>query len=109
MGTYLPSSAGFTRLACALTVSSHMRRIGKHWARELRATAPRGPTGDYAANITVHTLTVGRRPRAAVQITANAPYSAILEVGSKHIQDPPRPMTKLLDRIQAADPNRRKG
>lgn len=87
-----------------------MLAVGEYWANDLRAAAPRGPSGDYANSITVHSVTeeVNGLSRVGVQITANVLYAAILEVGAKHIPNPPRPLTKLLDRIQAADPNSRK-
>ncbi|MEU5259019.1 HK97 gp10 family phage protein [Amycolatopsis sp. NPDC021455] len=105
MGKYVPNRAGFTRLATGRKVRQHMLEIGEYWATELRASAPHD-TGAYASNITVHAITaeVKGLPRAGVQITARVSYASALEHGNTHIKNPPRPMTKLLDRIRAADP-----
>jgi hypothetical protein len=118
MGIYKPNSVEFNRLAHSPRLKKHMLAIGEYWANELRASAPRGKTGEvdathYADSIDVVAVTVliGKMfPlfRVGAQITANVPYAAILEVGAKHIPNPPRPMTKLLDRMQAADPKKAK-
>jgi hypothetical protein len=110
MGVYQPDAAGFTRLATSRRVSQHMTQVvGRYWADELRALAPtlfKRNTGEYVDSITVSaiTVTINGLPRAAVEIAANTPYAAILEIGSADILVPPRPLTKLLDRIEDADP-----
>lgn len=116
MAVYQPNEAGFTLLATSPKVRKHMLFIGEYWASELRVVAPRGVDSNvykYADSITVDSLIVeiGREkklPRGAAQITANVPYASVLEVGAKDkFVNPPRPMTKLLDRMQAADPELR--
>jgi hypothetical protein len=111
MGVYQPDEKGFTELALGPKMHEFIMAAGEHWAAELRASAPRDPPeNEYVNSITVEAVPVfiKGRARVAAEIKANVLYAAILEVGSKHIQDPPRPMTKLLDRIQAADPFRHK-
>lgn len=106
MAVYQPDRKGFTQLATSRRVAKHMRFVGEHWAAELRQFRPPGGTGDYADSVTVEPVTVSINglPRAAVEIAANTPYAAILEIGSHDIDVPPRPLTKLLDRIEDADP-----
>ncbi|MBB1153518.1 HK97 gp10 family phage protein [Amycolatopsis dendrobii] len=110
MARYEPDSAGFTRLATSRRVSRHMTGVvGRYWADELRALAPtlfHRNTGEYIDSITVEptVVEINGLPRAAVIIAANTRYAAILEIGSKDIDVPPRPLTKLLDRIEDADP-----
>lgn len=110
MAVYQPNSQGFTRLATSRRVSRHMVGVvGAHWADELRGLAPSlfdRNTGGYVRSITVRptVVTINGLPRAAVEIAANAPYAAILEIGSHDIDVPPRPLTRLLDRIEDADP-----
>jgi len=105
MGRYKPNKAGFTRLATGRTVRQHMLEIGEYWAAELRASAPH-VHGNYANSITVQAVIVEvkKLPRVGAQITAGVDYASVLEHGSAHVRNPPRPMTKLLDRIRAADP-----
>jgi hypothetical protein len=105
MAVYQPDSEGWDALANGEQVKEHMLVVGKTWAEDLRAEAPRD-TGRYAEHITVHldTVRVARHRRPAAVITADTPYAAILEVGTHGMTDPPRPLTKLLDRIDAADP-----
>lgn len=108
MAVYVPDKAGFTRLATSQGVRKHMLFIGNYWAAELRTLAPtlfEHNTGEYVGSIKVRSITVsiGKLPRAAVEISANTRYAAILEIGSHDIDYPPRPLTKLLDRIEDAD------
>jgi hypothetical protein len=78
--------------------------VGRFWADELRASAPHD-SGDYAESVDTEpvTVTIKGLPRAGVRISANTRYAAILEIGSHDIDVPPRPLTKLLDRIEQAD------
>ncbi|WP_372663547.1 hypothetical protein [Amycolatopsis kentuckyensis] len=109
MARYEPDSAGFTKLATSRRVSRHMTNVvGQYWADELRALAPtlfERNTGEYIRSITVEATVVeiNGLPRAAVIIAANTPYATVLETGSPDILVPPRPLTKLLDRIEDAD------
>jgi hypothetical protein len=110
MARYEPDYAGFTKLATSRRVSTHMTHVvGRYWAEELRALAPtlfERNTGEYVRSITVEAAEVEIKglPRAAAIIAANVPYATVLETGSKDILVPPRPLTKLLDRIEDADP-----
>lgn len=110
MGVYRPNKTGIPKLAVSRKLSRHMVDvIGRYWAEQLRSLAPH-ESGEYSASITVEkvTATVDRLARVGVRIAANVEYAAILEVGSQDILVPPRPLTKLLDRIEDADPGQKK-
>lgn len=110
MARYEPSYTGFSKLATSRRVSTHMTHVvGRYWAEELRALAPtlfKENTGDYGRSVTVEAidLVIAGLPRAAARIAVNVSYATVLETGSKDILVPPRPLTKILDRIEDADP-----
>lgn len=106
MGAYKPDAKGFTELALGRGVRAHMLLVGEYWARKPRTFRPVGGTGEYADSVTVEAVTVSvrGRPRIGVEIAANVSYAAALEVGNAHDPNPPRPLSKLLDHIRAADP-----
>lgn len=115
MARYVPNKAGFNRLAVGSQVREHMQKVGEFWAAQLRASAPRS-SGEkrgrhYTDSISVKSvvLVLGRTPRrrAGVHIVASVPYASVLEHGNARIQNPPRPLGHLLDRIRAADPHHR--
>ncbi len=107
---YQPNAKGFTALATGPEMAAHMRLVGNHWANDLRAQAP-VESGEYKSSIDVSVVNslIRHLPRVATRITANTPYAATLEWGNRHMRTPPQPLTKLVDRIQAADPRRRRG
>lgn len=120
MARYVENKQGFGRLAVGPKVRQHMQMVGEFWASQLRAAAPRSAPGrksgkdvqHYADNIRVDAVIVeiGKMsplPRAGVHIVVNVPYASVLEHGNARIQNPPRPLGRLLDRIRAADPNYR--
>jgi len=120
MARYVENKQGFSRLAVGPKVREHMLKVGEFWASQLRASAPRSRPGaksgqnaqHYADNIRVSAVIVGigkknPLPRAAVHIVATVPYASVLEHGNARIQNPPRPLGHLLDRIRAADPDNR--
>lgn len=118
MARYVENKRGFGKLAMGPKVREHMQTVGEFWASQLRATAPRTrmKSGDdarhYADSVSVNAVIVniGKKsplPRAAIHIVVSVPYASVLEHGNAHIKNPPRPLSHLLDRIRAADPNRR--
>lgn len=112
MARYERNHRGMDQLGTSRRVAAHMRRVGGMWKEKLEATAPR-ETGEYIRSLSVDNEIVTIRddrgramPRWAVNINATARYAAALEYGSADVPSPPRPLTKLLDEINAADPNR---
>lgn len=115
MAVYKPDAKGFTELALSSGVRRHMLLVGEYWARKPREFNRAGPLPGpvriddgqkYADSITVEAVTVSirGRPRIGVEIAANVSYAAVLEVGNSHDPNPPRPLSKMLDHIRAADP-----
>lgn len=116
MGRYVPNQAGFNRLATSQRMRKIMKKLGESGAEFVRGIAPRGQgpgAGDYADSVTARTYIalVGKKklPRAAVRIAVSVPYAKYHETGAKRIPHPTRPLTRLKDILDAADPNLKRG
>jgi hypothetical protein len=113
MARYVRDDKGFDLLAISSEVHGFAHEVGEFYADVLRSIAPVGTPpqdkhpGLYKASIETDTEIVHLPygPRWAADIVAPVPYATVLEVGSATVPNPPRPLTRLLDIVDAADPN----
>lgn len=113
MARYVRNKIGFDHLATGEEVHRFAGEVGEVYSDVLRDIAPIGKPprdphpGLYKASIGSGTAIVAlpQGPRWAATISAHVRYAAALEYGSVSVPDPPRPLTKLLDIVDAADPN----
>lgn len=108
MGRFVADDAGFDRWATGADVERFIRAVGDYWAGRLLFIAP-DVTGEYKRSIEVSTMNslVRSKPRVSARITVATRYAAALEYGSAEVRNPPRPLTRLLDRMHEADPRYR--
>lgn len=118
MARYSRDKKGFDLLATSEEVRHFVNEVGTVYLGVLRSYAPEGTPprdphpGLYKASLdaTTEVVELPLGPRWAAVIGAHTRYSAALEYGSKSVPNPPRPLTRLLDIVDAADPNEaRKG
>lgn len=113
MARYVWDKKGFDALATSEEVHRLAHEVGDGYLEVVRSYAPMGdPSGDphsglYKASLDADTTIVHLPlgPRWAAVIAAHTSYATWLERGSKTVPNPPRPLTKLLDIVDAADPN----
>src|SRR5437764_12699127 len=113
MARYVRNKAGFDALATSEQVRHYAREVGDFYLAVVKSYAPVAPPprdpdpGLYRDSLDVDTeivhLPLG--PRWAAIIAAHTRYAAALEYGAKDVPNPPRPLTKLLDIVDTADPN----
>lgn len=105
MGRYVASDSGWNAWATGEDMERFIRARGEEWADRLKQIVGRR-TGTYVRSIqvTTHNSLIRSKPRVAARITATARYAAALEYGNSRMPNPPKPLTRLLDEMQAADP-----
>ncbi len=103
---------GFDLLAVSPEVHRYAHDVAEFYKDVVKSYAPVGGKGDphpglYRDSLDADTQIVELPygPRWAAVIVAPVPYATVLEVGSATVPNPPRPLTKLLDIVDAADPN----
>lgn len=101
--------AGFTKLATGPAVSKHMRFVANYWRVILVARATvlfKRNTGEYTSSLTVdlQQKRIADLVRIGAILGAHVRYAAALEYGNSVTQDPPRPLTDVLDSMHRADP-----
>lgn len=98
MAVYEANRVEFSRFMKSDMIGDHIKDEAERLADHLRAVAPRGETGNYAASFKVATgLDILKKDRRAAYVYNDADYATALEVGSWNIRNPPAPMTKALD------------
>jgi hypothetical protein len=100
MARYQPDHTGFAQMMNSAMIEDFLEHRGHAAAADLKAIAPHR-TGRYAASVTSSTgrdLMTGDRP--AVFVIADTDYATALEVGSRTIKNPPRPLHQLLESIK---------
>jgi hypothetical protein len=109
---FQPNRTGMTELAKSERLQAHLLTVGEHWATRLREIAPYSGRHKqhYRDHIEVEIgdCTVPRLqaeyPRKSVFVVARVDWAAAVEYGNKATPNPSRPLHKILDEAQAADP-----
>lgn len=113
MARYVRDKKGFDALATSGEVRRLAVDVGTGYLDVVRSYAPVGTPPDdphpglYRDSLDADTEIVHlpHGPRWAAVIGAHTWYATWLERGAKTVPDPPRPLTTLLDIVDAADPN----
>jgi HK97 gp10 family phage protein len=100
MATYRADHVGFGKMMHSYDVRDLVRDHAKAAADKLRASAP-VDSGEYRSRIRVQVgRDILRGDREAGFVVNTADYATALEVGTRAMPNPPRPLTKLLDQMR---------